>query len=266
MSSNLPDRLDDGVADASVFLEHSGIPSFLGPISDIYNYVERKGREVGEDIKNNRGVPPGASRENMLTREEKAIGILGHAIGMPVQEIILRVNHLRVTQGIDPVESVNPRIFYERHRGIVAAIQEDMFASLEAVSPLVNPKQRFAMHATLMEYYRRCLMRVIFSNDEVTEGDTDKNGNLITIEKHRAVMKLDAAMQPHMKWFDRIAADPKFAEKMAPPSEQIRKAHDAERMAETMIQEKFDRGEITDNERIDLMRELKHGREVVDEE
>lgn len=264
MSKNLPARLDDGIADASVFLEQSGIPSFVGPVLDIYEYVEKKAREVGENIKHNRGVPPGASRENMLTPEEKALGILGYALGIPAKEIVLRINHLRVTRNEDPVTSLNDKIFHDRHRSVVAAIQQDAFESMEVASPLVIPRQRIAWRANMLEYYRTKIMEIVMNPDrEVTEGDTDSEGQYITIKEHRAIAKLDAAMQPHLKFFDRLAVDPDFAGKLAPPSEQVRKAHEAEKAAEKRIQDQFDKGEITDERRIELLRELRHGREDV---
>tara|TARA_R110000787_G_scaffold79469_4_gene173704 strand:- start:9451 stop:9873 length:423 start_codon:yes stop_codon:yes gene_type:complete len=133
----------------------------------------------------------------------------------------------------------------QSHRPIVLAIQSDMLEATEAFSPLVGGAHRFSWRARLLEFYRQ---RII-----ATEADPD----LETDDREDRVRKLDAAMGPHLRWFDEFVGKKNMMEHFQPPSE--RAAEQTALMAEVEITREYEAGDLTDSERIERLRVLRHG-------
>jgi hypothetical protein len=252
----------DPMGEVSLFGAH-GAPSLSESAEAVFNYVDRKAREAGTHVKLNRGVPPGADPANMLTVEEKAIVILGRALGLVWEEISGRINELRMAEGRDlmtrPPHALANRIF-KGHTAIVEAIQADILESTEAFSPLVSGQQRFVWRARMVQLYREQIERVFMMSEDTIRGYRRVKGGeeeAIYIDKVDEIRKLDRAMQPHMNFFDRVGVSGDISALLSNPSDRIREQAATKREVE--IELAFERNEITDEERIDQLRDLRHG-------
>lgn len=185
----------DPTGRVSVFKE-SSTPTIHEDVEKVYDYVDKKARSIGEKIRKNRGVPPQADPKNMMSVEEKALVILGRAIGVTWQEIMDRIVKYRQSRGKEPPDrdpySLSRNIF-RSHRPIISAIQADMVASLEAFSPLVNGAQRMVWRARIMEFCRREIERLA-ATPHVDDEQLDR------------IKKLDTMMRQHMSWFEDIGS------------------------------------------------------------
>lgn len=198
----------------------------------------------------------------MFSLTEKAVIILGLAFGVPLLEVLDRINVVRIAAGKELCDRNGNviRVYQDRYSNVIARVRQDVFAGMEKMSPLVSPQLRIMHRGTLLEYYRVKMMQIIINGGDVQTGDIDKDGNPVTIAEEIAVAKLDRAMQPHLKFFDRLASSgPDGMKGLMAPSEQVRKAREADARAEEMIQKKFAQGLINDEQRIELLREIRHG-------
>ena len=195
----------------SVFLE-SGVPALNDDFTKIYDYVSEKGEAVGAVIGRNRGVPPKAVPENMLSVEEKAVVILGRACGVPGTEVRDRINEHRAANGIPPVTQNPGRLVSQtghRYRKLVKAIQADLLSAIEAYSPLLTGLQRIVWRARIVELYHEEILR------------TNANPELDNDEKIKRIMKLDSSMLPHLNYFDKVYGTPNLADLLKGRSERL---------------------------------------------
>lgn len=261
-TKNKPTK-SDPTGEVALFDEF-GAPPISSEVSAIYDYVENKARSIGEHVRKNRGVPPGASPENMLSVEEKAIIILGRAVGIVWSEIKSRINQYRDEKG-------EPRITrpkYElgtnvitSHSDVVAAIQADVLGAVEAFSPLVSGQQRFIWRARIVELYRQEILRIWHMDPDHVVGRTAKGQPIYATNewKDKMVAKLDRAMQPHFSYFDQIGESEDISALMVSPGDMMKQQGMVQKVQE--LEEMFEKGDISDEERINRLRELKHGDE-----
>lgn len=239
----------DPVGELDLFRE-SGVPHLESDVQKVFDYVESKGRSVGTRVRRNRGLPPGATPENMLSVEEKAIIILGRAIGVTWPEIFDRIVALRETRG-EPAPTREPWELGVRviraHSEIIKAIQADLVSSLEAFSPLVGGSQRLVWRARILEYYRRATLAIL-------QDDT-----LSRTERMERIQALDRSMAPHMKYFDKVGKSGDLSSLFVSPGDAAREKQLNEQ--EEHIEEAFGKGEIDDVERFRRLRDLHHGAE-----
>jgi len=234
----------------SVFLE-SGVPSLNDDFTKIYQYVSEKGEVVGAVIAKNRGVPPKAVPENMLSIEEKAVVILGRACGVPGTEVRDRINERRAANGIPPVTQNPGRLVSQtghRYRALVEAIQADLLSAIEAYSPLVTGPQRIVWRARILEFYREEILT------------TNANPELDNDEKIKRIRKLDSSMLPHLNYFEKVNGTPNLPDLLKGRSDRHQEFAVSRREQE--IEEAFNKGKIDDVERIQRIRELRHDPEV----
>lgn len=230
--------------------DSAAVPSIEDAIAQIYEYVEFRAQELGLHVKKNRGAPRTVKNAaNMLTVEEKALYILGRATGVTYAEIRARIQRYREAEGREMGDS---RSFFKagervvsRHKPIMSAIQTDLLAATEAFSPLVGGAQRFTWRARLLEFYRT---RII---------ETQADRSMDQYERDDAIRALDTAMRPHLHWFDKLAGSKNVLGALANVSE--RAAEQTLLEAEAAVAKSFDSGDITDSERIDQLRKLRHG-------
>jgi len=232
---------------SDVFSAAGAIP-FEAPADEIFRYVEERARDVGTRIKRNRGKPNSAKIENMLSVEEKAVVILGRAIRIPWREIIKRISDDRVARGETPpsrLPSDFHKLVMSHHKKIVAAIHSDMLEGVEAYSPLVGSPGRIIWRAKLLEFYRQRIFAL------------GRNTNMKLERKERRIASLDKAMEKHMRYFEGLQKEGDVELLMGSLSEKVQAR--AREGAEEAIAKKFANGEITDEERIDELRKLRHG-------
>jgi len=236
----------DPTGEDDIFLA-TGVMPFESPLEDIYNYVESRAMQMGSHIRRSRGLPPGAKEENMLSVEEKALVILGRAIGVTWRGIKARIIEERIKRDEVPPDresgSYHASVIVP-HRPIVDAIHADMLDALEVFSPLVGGSQRIIWRAKMIEFYRQRIFTVARSR-------------LKAKEKEARIIAMDKAMERHIRFFDGLMKEEDIASLLASPSERV--ASQSKTKAEQEIQKLFDEGEITDQERIDQLRELRHG-------
>jgi hypothetical protein len=243
----VPVLTTDPTGEKDIFLA-TGVMPFEASLPEIYGYVEGRAQQIGMHVKRNRGKPPNAKEENLLSVEEKALVILGRAIGVTWRQIKGRIIHERVQAGLVPPDrqsgSYHTSVI-EPHRRIVTAIHADMLDALEVFSPLVGGSQRIIFRAKMIEYYRQR----IFGVARLTR---------ITLkERERRIVALDKAMDKHLRYFDALTSEEDIAALLSSPSEQIHSQ--SQTKAEDAIEAMHKRGEITDEERIDELRKLRHG-------
>lgn len=228
--------------------DSSGVPSINSAAEKIFDYVQEKANSVGMEIKRNRGVPPRAAPENMLTMEEKAVVLLGRACGVVWSEIEDRIFLMRDERGHTrpnkPFYQLSQH-FIRKNSKIIGAIQADLLEAVEAFSPLVGGSQRFLWRARLVEFYRRRIMEI------------HADASMDSEERDKQIRWFDASMRPHLKFFDKIGRDSDIATMLQSPSERAREQ--AHTQAEAEIERSFNEGEITDTERIEALRKLRHG-------
>ena len=237
----------DPSGEHDIFLA-SGVMPFEADSTSIYWYVETKAREIGTKIKRNRGKPGNAREENMLSLEEKAIVILGRAIGVTWKEIKRRITAERVLKGEIPFDRDNGSLHngvVTPHKDVVSAIQADMLDAIEVFSPLVGGSSRIIWRAKMVEFYRQRILTVA------------RKSRIKAKEKEFRIIALDKAMASHLRFFDSMMRDEDISRILGSPSELVHaKSLEA---AESAIHRRFAEGEITDEERIELLRELRHG-------
>jgi len=243
----VPTLAPDPTGEKDIFLA-TGVMPFEASTAEIYEYVENRAQMVGLHVSRSRGKPPNAKEENMLTVEEKALVILGRAIGVTWRHIKARIIEERIAAGLVPPDresgSYHTKVI-EPHRKVVTAIHADMLDALEVFSPLVSGSQRIIWRAKLIEWYRQRIFSVA------------RNQRLAMKERERRVIALDKAMDKHLRYFDGLMGEEDIAKLLGSPSEQVHSQSQAK--AEAMIEGSFSRGEITDEERIDELRMLRHG-------
>ncbi len=226
---------------SSVFMA-SGIPAMEDAPSAVYEYVQKKAESVNDSIKKNRGLPPLASPSSMLSQEEKAIVILGYAVGAGWAYTVSVINAHRAARGQELYaiadRSRDMNRLSKRHGNIVDAIREDILGGMEAFSPLTHGTSRMIWRARLLEEYRKHLIRFAIKGD--VEGIRD----------------IDRSMKPHMSFFDKLSQGSNIANMLHGASENLRKQNEKRASRVRSIQEMFDKGEITDVQRIDMLREL----------
>lgn len=232
--------------------DRGAVPSIHEAFADIYEFVEMRAKSIGETVPRNRGLPPKADPRNMLSVEEKAVIILGRAVGLVWREIEDRIiEHRAGLEQEPPTRNFwdLSTSFLKRNGRIVAAIQADLLDAVEAFSPLVGGTQRFLWRAKLLEYYRT----------RIAEADADKN--LKPYEKDETIRTLDRAMRPHLKFFDDLGVNSDIANALKSPAERAHEQAAAKELleGEGEIERKFKDGEISDAERIDQLRVLRHG-------
>jgi len=133
----------------------------------------------------------------------------------------------------------------EPHRKVIAAIHADMLDALETFSPLVGGSSRIIWRAKLIEFYRQRIFSL------------GRSHRLPLKERERRIIALDKAMEKHVRFFDSLQKEEDIERLLGSPSEQVQSQSQAK--AEKAIQKRCDDGEITDEERIDELRELRHG-------
>ena len=237
----------DPTGENDIFIA-TGIIPFDAPLKDIFTYVENRAQLIGSHVKANRGNPSTAKPENMLSKEEKALVILGRAIGVTWREILSRLCNHRIENGLVPPDRRGGTYHTSvimRHREIVTAIHTDMLDSIEVFSPLIGGSQRIIWRAKLIEFYRQRIFAL------------GRSHRLKLKEKESRIMALDKAMEKHIRFFDSLQREEDIERLMGSPADQVHSQSKAR--AEKSIQNLFDDGEITDQERIDQLRKLRHG-------
>lgn len=237
----------DPMGEVDPFRE-SGVPHLETDVAKVYEYVERKAGSVGEKIRRNRGLPSKASPENMLSLDEKAIIILGRAIGVTWPEIYDRIVALRFTNGEAPPTREPWELGIKvilHHTNVIKAIQADLVSSVEAFSPLVGGSQRLVWRARIMELYRRSILAIVRDHD-LPQG-----------EKIEQIRTIDRAMRPHMKFFDAVGKSKDLSSLLASPGDAARERQMSE--SEEKIEQALEDGEIDQVERLARLRELHHG-------
>jgi hypothetical protein len=226
-------------------------PSLSAPFLDIYNFVEKRANRVGKSIPKNRGKPGTAHPAAMLSQPEKAVLLLGRALGIPWREVRARINEEREANGQQPY----PNEAYDyalrltsRNYNIVRAIQEEVLKALETVSPLVSGTQRIVFRAKLMEFYRREIIRVMHDCD----GEPDRKAT-------NRIMALDKAMDRHMKTMDKLVGQRNIAESLDSLGDRMAEQESAKAEKEAEIEAKHEAGEISDIERVKMLRKLRNG-------
>jgi hypothetical protein len=229
--------------------DSAAVPSVADGVAEIYDYVQERAQALGLHIKKNRGLPPKARIENMLTVEEKALYILGRATGVTYKEILRRIEALRTEEGRAMGDTTSFFKAGERvvaaHKPVIQAIQTDMLNAAEAFSPLVGGPQRFAWRARLLEWYR----------EKMLEAEIDPS--LEDAERVERIQSLDRSMQTHLSWFDRLAGSKNVLGALSNISD--RAAAQTLKEAEAAVERSFRDGDITDTERIERLRHLRHG-------
>lgn len=255
----------DPLGQVSIFEETGGgIPTFdSASARRVFEYVDRKARSVGAYIPKNRGVPATVKdTSNMLSQEEKAVVILGRAIGVPYRAVVERLNQLRTEAGAPPITS-DPgdvcSVVASRHKEIVTAIQADMLAAVEGWSPLVGGQQRFVWHARMIELYRATIQKLAKEPvDSIRR--IDDRGRVFWLDKIDEIRRLDKAMASHMKFFEDVGVSGDLSALLSRPSDRIREQQ--VRKAEEDIEVLHAEGHIDDVERLKRLRALRHGEEV----
>jgi hypothetical protein len=228
--------------------DESPVPTLSSEWSDVLAYVDEKATAIGSHIPKSRGVPATArSPEAMLTQEEKAVLLLGRAIGVPWRDIMDTINDRRGAAGIlqfssDP-RSASSRMFVSRNKHIVAAIQADLLEAMEAYSPLMQGAARTVHRSRMMEHYRREIVRLLRQpqSDEV----------------QKRIISLDKAMQSHMGFFDRMGVSRDISGLMGSPAERVREQQTL-RAAES-VRKRMEAGEISELDGARELRALRHG-------
>lgn len=251
----------DPIGQVSIFEEHGrGIPSFEDSTpAHVFDYVDRKAQEIGLHIPRNRGVPGTVDdHANMLSQEEKAMIILGRAIGIPYRHVVERLNFLR-TEATLPVITSDPVVVCHkaitRHREIVAAIQGDMLAAVEEWSPLVSGQQRFVWRARMIQMYADIIKRLSMEPYNAIRS-IDRRGNVEWLSAVDEIRRLDKAMSSHMSFFDKLGAKD-MSSFFTNPSEKMKEQQTNK--AASQIEEDFAAGTITEVERLQRLRALRHG-------
>lgn len=251
----------DPVGQVSIFEETGGgVPAFdTSSARRIFEYVDKKALSIGSYIPKNRGVPPNTDPNNMLSQEEKAIILLGRAVGIPYRLIYQRLNDLRSGAG-KPLTTSDPHMMCAgtvgKHKEIVTAIQGDLLAAVEEWSPLVSGQQRFVWHARMVEMYREIIIRVSQEPANAIRR-IGKKGQVRWLDKVDEIRRLDSAMQHHMGFFERLGTSGDLSAMLSNPSEKIREQQVIR--AEHDIEELHEKGEIDDIERLKRLRALHHG-------
>lgn len=239
----MPKRTDTGVA-VDLWVSNPTVP-ITAPVDKIYEYVQSHAVRVGKKIQRNRGLPPNAAPENMLTPQEKAVLFLGRAIGLTYREIHNRLVEHRVAEGKKPPDShLYERKWTEmvkRHQAVVNAIRADMVESMELSSPLVNGTLRLLFRSKLLEYFREEFM------DAATVSDAD--------ERWKRLRLVYPKLRDQMEYFDKLQGSKNIAKHLGSPAEKMREQEDTRAVDE--IEQAFRSGEIDDVERIARLRALK---------
>lgn len=250
----------DELARVSVFDENGGgVPPFTAAAESIYLYVDSKAREIGVEIPRNRGVPATAvnSSENMLSVQEKAILIHGRAIGIPYRIVVERLNQIRAEQGIVPLTRDPDSLFQSvaKYKDLITAIQKDLLAAVEEWSPLVIGQHRFVWHARLVQFYAEVIRRLSEEPYDAIRR-IDNHGDVVWLNKVDEIRRLDKAMHAHMAYFDKLGMGDmkKFLQSPSQAFEEQEKLK-----GELEIEEAYEKGEISEVERLKRLRELKHG-------
>lgn len=238
--------------DPTGLFDSGAVPALSDAAEAIYEYVESKANEVGTSIPKNRGLPPAASPENMLSVEEKAIIILGRSLGVVWDEIKDRIAMLRLERGEDPPSRSKFYTLTKRlvkaNKEVVAAIQADLLEATEAFSPLVNGTQRFLWRAKLVEMYRQKFIEVSLGDYNPADGPQLTQLRLI-----------DAAMRQHLAFFDSVGALSDVSKMLASPADRVREHSQV--AAEAQLRERKEKGEITEEEYVNQLRLLRFGQE-----
>jgi hypothetical protein len=226
----------------------TGIVPFEAPIEQIYEYVAAVGQRVGQEIRRNRGLPPGAKQCNMLSTEEKALVILGRAIGVSFPDIADELSRRRVDAGEEPPDrarhSYQAKVIVP-HRKIVEAIHADILDAVEVYSPLVSGSARLIYRARMLEFYRQQIHKVYgLKRVKMRERET-------------RISALDKSIDRHMKYFDQLMSSEDVSRLLGTPSDQVRSQ--SRTKAEEAVEDRYEAGEITDGERIDILRKMRHG-------
>lgn len=252
----------DPIGRVSIFEEQGrGIPSFddVTP-AQIFEYVDRKAQEIGAHIPQNRGVPATVSdHANMLSREEKAIVILGRAIGVPYRHVVEKLNEFRDAANLPPITSDPVVLCHKavtRHKEIVAAIQTDMLVAVEEWSPLVSGQQRYVWRARILQLYAATIKRLAEAPLNAIRS-INSDGDFVWLNQIDEIRRLDKAMSAHMAFFDKLGVDGNLSSFFAKPSERM--AEQNQKRAEAEIEEAFAAGRITEVERLNRIRTLRHG-------
>lgn len=237
----------DPTGESDIFLA-TGVMPFDATPGQIHEYVAVVAYNIGEVIRRNRGNPRNAHPRNMLSVEEKAVVILGRAIGVTWREIKKKINNARIGQGLEPPDRETGSYYQsviEPHKKIVAAIHTDILDALEVFSPLVSGTSRIIWRARIMEFYRQRIHAI------------SRQSRLKVKEREQRIIALDKAMSAHVRYFDSLQNNDDIERALGSPADQVQ--IQVRSKAEREIEDKFDKGEITDAERIDLLREARHG-------
>lgn len=239
--------LKDPSGGGSIFAVAGSIP-FEAPADEIFMYVEEKAQAIGLKVKRNRGLPPFGKPENMLSPEEKSVVILGRSVGVSWPEISKRLHDDRVNRGeIPPSCKVSNHYqgIVQGHERIVVAIHADMLEGIEAYSPLVGGSGRIIWRAKLLEFYRQRIFALA------------RNPRIKLEKKERRIASLDKAMEKHIRFFDGFQKEEDMERLLGSPAERMKTQF--REKAEDEIAKRFANDEITDEERIDELRKLRHG-------
>jgi hypothetical protein len=131
------------------------------------------------------------------------------------------------------------------HKKVIDAIHADILHAIETFSPLVSGSARAVWRAKMIEYYRQRIMVVA------------RHQRLRVIDRERRIIALDRAMSTHMRYFDQMMEPRNIGHLLSSPSSLVHASALSD--AEQAIAEQFEEGKITDEERIDALRKLRHG-------
>lgn len=244
---SVPAMVPDPTGEKDIFLA-TGVMPFEATTEDIFDYVESKAISRGTHVKRNRGTPPGAREENMLSVQEKAIIILGRAIGVTWGEIKKRIIDERLSRGEVPPDrhsgSYHGAVIAP-HMDIVRAIHADMLDALEVFSPLVGGSSRIIWRAKMIEYYRQNILRLARSREGATK------------DREARIAQMDRAMIRHFAFFDSVMREEDISKVLGTPADRS-KEQELDR-AEAEVEEMYNRGEISDIERVHAIRRIRHG-------
>ena len=250
----------DPLGQVTLFQENGGgIPSLDSSVIAIYKYVDHKARSIGAHIPKNHGHPSFVPDHQMLSSEEKAIVLLGRAIGIPYRGSVDRINELRAAAGLDlyvleASQALTPMV--ARHRDIVNAIQVDMLAAVEEWSPLVAGSQRFVWHARMIEIYRALIVALAEEPlDSIRR--IDHKGKTFYLDKVNEIRRLDKAMSSHLTYMDKLVGSADLAKLLSNPSGAL--AEQRRSNVEDEIEAEFEEDKITEVERLQRLRQLRHG-------